>query len=140
MQKEKKSLESKYGIRYSILLALPYFDPLRFTVIDPMHNLYLGTGKHVFKIWLKQEIINNNDLSKINDLASQFTCPAGVGRIPFKVSSNYGSFTAAQWKTWITVYSAVVLKSILPPNHCLLVTVCSSMLLNWSKSFEKDRC
>ena len=97
--KEKKSLESKYGIRYSILLALPYFDPLRFTVIDPMHNLYLGTGKHVFKIWLKQEIINNNDLSKINDLASQFTCPAGVGRIPSKVSSNYGSFTAAQWKT-----------------------------------------
>ena len=82
-----------------------------------MHNLYLGTGKHVFKIWLKQEIINNNDLFKINDLASQFTCPAGVGRIPSKVSSNYGSFNAAQWKTWITVYSAVVLKSILPQNH-----------------------
>ena len=27
-------------------MALPYFDPLRFIPIDPMHNLYLGTGKH----------------------------------------------------------------------------------------------
>ena len=42
--KSKKALESKYGVRYSILVALPYFDPIRFTVVDPMHNLYLGTG------------------------------------------------------------------------------------------------
>ena len=34
--------ESKYGVRYSVLLALPYFDPIKFTVIDPMHNLFLG--------------------------------------------------------------------------------------------------
>ena len=40
--KEKKSLESKYGIKYSVPLALPYFDPLRFTVIDPMHKFLLG--------------------------------------------------------------------------------------------------
>ena len=64
--KEKKSYESNYSIRYSIILALLYFDPLRFTVIDPMRNLYLGIGKHVFKIWFTQEIINNNGLFKIN--------------------------------------------------------------------------
>lgn len=39
--------ESFYGVRYSVLLALPYFDPVSFTVIDPMHNLFLGTGKRV---------------------------------------------------------------------------------------------
>ncbi len=38
-----QQMESKYGVRYSIL---PYFDPIKFTVIDPMHNLFLGTGKH----------------------------------------------------------------------------------------------
>ena len=32
-------------IRYSCLLQLPYFDPVRMTILDPMHNFYLGTAK-----------------------------------------------------------------------------------------------
>ena len=28
------------GVRYSTLLALPYFDPVHFTAIDAMHNLF----------------------------------------------------------------------------------------------------
>jgi len=40
-------LESKYGCCYSPLLELPYFDPIRMTIIDPMHNFHLGTPKHV---------------------------------------------------------------------------------------------
>lgn len=67
----------------------------------------------MFKVWIKKEIITNNELLAMNQLMSNFTCPAGVGRIPSKISSNYGNFTAAQWKTWITVYSPVVLKSVL---------------------------
>lgn len=62
-------MESKYGLRYSVLLHLPYFDPVRFTVIDPMHNLYLGTGKHAFKVWLAKGFITEDDLSKLDDRA-----------------------------------------------------------------------
>jgi len=47
-----ESAESKHGVHYSILLALPYFDPTRFTAIDSMHNLFLGTGKHIFSPWV----------------------------------------------------------------------------------------
>ena len=36
----RNHLKKNYGVRYSVLMALPYFDPLRFTPIDPMHNLY----------------------------------------------------------------------------------------------------
>ena len=39
--------ESRYGIRYSVLLALPYFNAVRFTVVDVMHNLFLGTAKRI---------------------------------------------------------------------------------------------
>ena len=52
----KASTQSKhealamYGVYYSCLLQLEYFDAVRFTVIDPMHNLFLGTAKHVFKL------------------------------------------------------------------------------------------
>ena len=44
--------ESRYGVRYSILLELPYFDPVRHTAIDMMHNLFLGTGKWMFGVWI----------------------------------------------------------------------------------------
>ena len=41
-----QAAESAYGLRYSVLLALPYFDLIQCTAIDIMHNLYLGTAKH----------------------------------------------------------------------------------------------
>ena len=41
-----QSAESHYGVRYSSLLNLPYFNAVTFTAIDIMHNLFLGTGKH----------------------------------------------------------------------------------------------
>ena len=49
--------ESKYGARYSVLLDLPYFDAVRFTVIDAMHNLFLGTGKRMFQLWLQNNLL-----------------------------------------------------------------------------------
>ncbi len=51
-----QKMESKYGVRYSIL---PYFDPIKFTVID---NLFLGTGKHVFKVWVELEYLSVSDI------------------------------------------------------------------------------
>lgn len=36
------------GIRWSELLRLPYYEPARFLVIDPMHNLFLGLVKEHF--------------------------------------------------------------------------------------------
>ena len=41
--KEKvKEKERETGVRYSELFRLPYHDPVRCHVIDPMHNLFLG--------------------------------------------------------------------------------------------------
>ena len=43
-------------MRYSVLLNLTYFDPVRFTVVDVMHNVFLGTAKHMFKVWIQLEL------------------------------------------------------------------------------------
>ena len=64
--------ESEVGSRYSILLNLPYFDPVRNTVIDLMHNLYLGTGKYVFKLWVDLGYLGKNELSLIEERCSQY--------------------------------------------------------------------
>lgn len=46
--KSAKALkESETGYRYTELLRLPYFNTSRMLTIDPMHNLFLGTGKHM---------------------------------------------------------------------------------------------
>ena len=45
----RSRMESELGCRYSVLLKLPYFDPVRMNIIDPMHNLFLGSAKHFTK-------------------------------------------------------------------------------------------
>jgi len=133
----KQSVESKLGVRYSVLLALPYFDPVRFVAIDVMHNLFLGSGKHSFEVWLEKEIMTKPDVVEIENRLKHFHVPDGVGRIPSRVSSCYGTFTASQWKNWITIYSPIVLKGILPQEHLncwlLFVRACNILCLHCIK-------
>ena len=51
-------------------------------VIDPMHNLYIGTAKHIINIWIKQGLITNADLKVIQDRVDSIQLPSYVGRIP----------------------------------------------------------
>uniref|UniRef100_A0A1X7VCB3 Uncharacterized protein n=1 Tax=Amphimedon queenslandica TaxID=400682 RepID=A0A1X7VCB3_AMPQE len=41
---------------------LPYFNPIRYTAIDPMHNLFFGTAKHCMEVWTKNNILSKQDL------------------------------------------------------------------------------
>ena len=132
--------ESEFGVRYSVLLSLPYFDPVRYTVVDIMHNLFLGTGKHVFKLWIKLGILDSHKLDDIDKKASKFKVPNSIGRLPINIASNYGGFKAAQWQTWITVYSPVILKGIIPDDHlqCWLLYVRACTILSQRILRESD--
>lgn len=49
--KGKKKLWKLYGVRYSPLLELPYWDPHRYAVVDAMHNI-AGVVQHHFRaLW-----------------------------------------------------------------------------------------
>lgn len=51
-QKERETLFKQYGIRWSELLCLPYWDPTRYVIIDSMHCLYLGLARrHIREVW-----------------------------------------------------------------------------------------
>lgn len=105
----RAAAESRFGVRYSILLRLPYFDPVRFTAIDVMHNC-----KRMFELWLANSFL---DIEELQHRISLFKVPAGVGRLPGRIGSRYGGFTAKQWKNWILLYSVVALKGMLPNDH-----------------------
>ena len=46
---ERKQHVSETHVRWSELLRLPYFDLIRFLVVDPMHNLFLGIAHWIVK-------------------------------------------------------------------------------------------
>lgn len=51
-EEEREVIFQAHGIRWSELLRLPYWDPVHFTVVDSMHNLYLGIIKTHFRdVW-----------------------------------------------------------------------------------------
>jgi hypothetical protein len=45
--------EVKHGARYCSFLDLPYFDPVRCTPIDVMHNIFLGVAKSLMELFTK---------------------------------------------------------------------------------------
>lgn len=130
-QSSLQSLESKHGLRYSVIIELPYFDPVRFTVVDPMHNLLLGTAKHTFSVWMKRNLLSTRDLDTIQERSENFFFPYDVGRIPLKIGSGFSGFTADQWRVWTTVLSPIVLKGIIPDRDlsCWLLFVRACSLL-----------
>ena len=154
------SLEQKYGTRYSELMQLPYFDCVRFHIVDPMHNLFTGTAKHVMRnIWLDSDkpLLDKNDLLQVQEKLDKVKVPASVGRMPKKIRNNYGGFTADQWKTFTVIFSIYSLWNILPKDDLELwrefVLACSYLcasvitdakamlahthLLNFGKRFEE---
>lgn len=109
--------ELEYGLRYSKLLDLPYFDPIRFCLIDPMHNLFLGTTKRMFTLWLDLGILNKNLLNTLNLKIERLKIPSDIGRIPTNIASNYSRFTAEEWKNWTLYYSPLVLRGVITEVH-----------------------
>lgn len=85
-----------------------------------MHNLYLGTAKHMMKnVWLdeKNDFIDDDDFQRIQELVDSMTVPQDIGRIPGKISCSFSGFTADQWKNWTSVYPLFAPKGVLPDNH-----------------------
>ena len=115
--KKRQDIEHDFGVRFTELLHLPYFDSICFAVVDPMHNVLLGSAKHIMMLWKGNGMIGDDHFASIQDTVDQFVTPADIGRIPHKISSGFSSFTADQWKNWTLIYSQVVLKEILPDEH-----------------------
>ena len=47
-----------------------------------MHNLFLGTAKHVFKLWIEKSLLSKKDLKVLEDRINNFDVGTGIGRLP----------------------------------------------------------
>lgn len=129
--KERNTIERDYGCRYSVLLDLPYYDVIRMFVVDPMHNLLLGTSKRMIEVWRSFGYITDSHLKLIQEKVDNFTTPSYVGRIPTRIASGFSGFTADQWRNWTLLYSLCCLKDLLPfrDYDCWLLFVKACHLL-----------
>ena len=127
---ERQELQRRYGVSWSVLCKLPYFDIVKYHLIDPMHNFYLGTAKHMVKIWKDRGLLNQENLILIQSRIDELNIPYGVGRIPYKIGSNFSGLTADQWMNWTNLFSLYALQDILPPLdlHCWSLFVQASTL------------
>ena len=62
----KKETEKETGAHFLELYRLPYYEPIRMHTVNPMHNLYLGTAKHVSVTWINIGELTTKNLSEID--------------------------------------------------------------------------
>ena len=103
------------GSRFTEFFHLPYYNTIRYTIIDPLHNLYLGTAKRLHHHWIEIGLLNNSNLKQ--ECVDNFNTPRSFGHIPRKIQSGFSNMTADEWKNWTVVYSVIALHDILPPEH-----------------------
>ena len=114
---ERERFVKENGVRWSEILRLQYFDPIRFVVVDPMHCLFLGIAKWITKrIWIEEGVLTEKDLQSIQKKMNEFKIPSDLGRIPGKIhcGDGFSNYTADQWRNFFLIYATVVLWDYLP--------------------------
>ena len=102
-ERKKKELQSES--RFTELLHLTYYDCVRFSIIDPMHNLYLGTAKRITeKQWIGSKLLSKTDLESIQEKVGRCVATSQMGQIPHKISLNFARLTANEWKNWTLLF------------------------------------
>lgn len=82
-----------------------------------MHNLFLGTAKRVFTKWIEDDIITKQGLQTIQARIDEISSLSDISRLPGNIKSNYGGYTAAQWKNFVVLFSMYAVKDVLPEQH-----------------------
>ena len=138
----ERRTEQLYGCRYSVLLELPYFDIVKHNLIDPMHNLLLGTGKYIFGLWVDKKILTPEKVREIEHRIQQFCVPYNIGRLPVRIEEGLSNLKADQMRNWIVVYSIVCLKDLIPEAdmECwrLFVRACCLLLTRLLKKTDLE--
>ncbi len=110
-------LEKKYGCRYSVLLELDYFDPIRYNAIDAMHLLFLGIAKSFFEMLIDKGILTDVKLSQITENLENMNTSSRKSWLPKNIGSHWKYFNAFEWKQWVLTYSLPAFRKVIPGEY-----------------------
>src|SRR3989454_4026957 len=74
---------SETFVRWSEIYRLPYFDPTKFLIVDPMHCLFLGIAKWIVtRLWIEENRLTTKHLEIMQERVNKIKVPSDIGRIP----------------------------------------------------------
>ncbi|KAI9060901.1 hypothetical protein FKP32DRAFT_1577145 [Trametes sanguinea] len=120
-KKERDEHFKKHGARWAEMMRLPYYDGVKMTVIDPMHNLLLGVVKtQWYGRWIKPGVLRadtkagtKRELSIMHSFLETFEVAPWVGRLPLRVGEPAGgSLTADEYRHLIVGPGCIILPII----------------------------
>ncbi|KAJ7205556.1 hypothetical protein GGX14DRAFT_568891 [Mycena pura] len=105
-QEEKDEFLATYGAQWTEIARIDYFDLVRYTIVDPMHNLLLGVAKNQwFARWIETGTLRANrpqtarELNIVHEFLEDFESPLWAGHLPLRVGEAAGgSLTADEYK------------------------------------------
>ncbi|KZT04236.1 uncharacterized protein LAESUDRAFT_629493, partial [Laetiporus sulphureus 93-53] len=111
-----------HAVRFYELSRLPYFDAVRMSIIDPMHNILLGIVKTQWlNVWIDENALRERtkgkkvkrELDQVHEYLANFEMPRWVARLPSEIGYPAGgSLTADEWKGLVLNYGPVVVPLI----------------------------
>ncbi|KAJ7222107.1 hypothetical protein GGX14DRAFT_532195 [Mycena pura] len=116
-REEKDEFFATHGAQWTEFARVNYFDLVRYTVVDPMHNLLLGAAKNQwFTRWFETGALRANtpkttrELNVVHQFLESFEAPLWAGRLPLRVGETAGgSPTADEYKFATTGPWAIVI-------------------------------
>ena len=63
---EQITIEREHGCRYSVILELPMS-----LVIDPMHNLLVGTAKRFLSVWISEGLLETSHMEHMESIQAK---------------------------------------------------------------------
>ncbi|OAD66210.1 hypothetical protein PHYBLDRAFT_70953 [Phycomyces blakesleeanus NRRL 1555(-)] len=100
---ERQCLEVAYGICWSKLQHLQYFDIVYCMIIDPMHNLFLDTAKRMRERWIADGLIDNKKLVVMQKTVEKVVLPPDYTSLGTKIAKGFPYMKADEWKSWCLV-------------------------------------
>ncbi|CAO3620403.1 unnamed protein product [Mucor hiemalis] len=104
-----------HGTRWSEFHRLPYMDAVKYTVFDPMHNVWIGTCKRIItNIFLAKELLTRNHLDQMSQLCKSIVLPHGYDSSSLIRKINLGTgfsyMKADEWRVFTVALSPLLLK------------------------------
>ncbi|OAD68570.1 hypothetical protein PHYBLDRAFT_172991 [Phycomyces blakesleeanus NRRL 1555(-)] len=89
-----------------------YFDVVCCTIVNPMHNLFLGTAKRMMERWVADGIIDNKKLVAMQKAVEKIVLPPDYISLGTKIAKGFPYMKADKWKSWCLACRILVMPSI----------------------------
>ncbi|OAD66238.1 hypothetical protein PHYBLDRAFT_152562 [Phycomyces blakesleeanus NRRL 1555(-)] len=82
----------------------------------PMHNIFLGTLKRMLGWWIEEKKMSKANLITMQKTAETMVIPGKYTALTKKIGKGFLYMKTDERKSWVLVYSPVLLKGVLLPN------------------------